>query len=172
MEQKQTSPAVKGIIISLIVIVFSLIVQFTGQSGNKLLGVLNMAIFCAGIIWACLSYSKELNANITYGNAFAHGFKVAAAVTAIVVVYTFLAVKFITPGMVDTAIDNARKKMEEKNTMTQDQVEAALEMTRKYFLPFAIGGVILVYLFCGLIFSLIGAAIAKKNPNAGSPFQE
>jgi hypothetical protein len=42
-------------------------------------------------------------------------------------------------------------------------------MTRKYFVPFAIGGSIIGTAFIGLIGSLLGAAFAKKNAN---PFNE
>ena len=37
-------------------------------------------------------------------------------------------------------------------------------MTKKFFLPFALGGAILGTGFLGAIASLIGAAVAKKNP--------
>jgi hypothetical protein len=44
-------------------------------------------------------------------------------------------------------------------------------MMEKYFIPFAIGGALFMYLLIGVIASLIGAAIAKKNPEV-SPFDQ
>jgi hypothetical protein len=49
-------------------------------------------------------------------------------------------------------------------------METALGISEKFFLPFAIGGVLLSNVIIGAIASLIGAAVAKKNPQ--SPFQQ
>ncbi|MFL9484252.1 DUF4199 domain-containing protein [Chitinophagaceae bacterium LWZ2-11] len=171
MEKKVTSNVTKGLIIALILIVLNLVLYFVGQSQNKPLGILISAIFVGGIIWSCISYAKDLEGNVTFGNTFAHGFKVAATVTALYLVYTFLALKFITPGIIDLAIEEAKKGMEEKKNLTTEQVDSALEMMRKYFVPFAIGGALLAYLVLGLISAAIGAAVAKKNPVQASPFQ-
>src|SRR5476651_1379275 len=101
MEQKVTSPATKGIVLALVLIVISLGTYLTGQTLNSGLRWLTSLVFMGGIIWACISYAKQMDGNITFGNAFAHGFKTTAATTAIVVVYTFIFIKFIYPGMVD-----------------------------------------------------------------------
>lgn len=161
---------VKGLIISLILIVIGLIIHFAGLGHIKGLQLMQYLILGGGLIWSCISYAKENNGNVTFGNTFAHGFKVTAAVTAIIAVYTFLAIKFIMPEMVDSAIAEAQKEMTKAATMSADQIEQALSMTRKFFLPFAIAGVIVGFLILGVIFSLIGAAVAKKNPNY-SPLQ-
>jgi hypothetical protein len=170
MEQKTMSAPIKGLIISLVLIVFGLVVHFAGLGQVKSLQLIQYIILGGGLIWSCISYAKENNGNVTFGNTFAHGFKVTAAVTAIIAVYTFLAVKFIMPEMVDYAIDEARKEMTKAATMSSEQIEQAISMTRKFFLPFAIAGVIVGFLVLGVIFSLIGAAVAKKNPNY-SPLQ-
>ncbi|HMZ45472.1 MAG TPA: DUF4199 domain-containing protein [Chitinophagaceae bacterium] len=170
MEQKPLSVPVKGLIISLVLIVLGLIIHFAGLSQIKGLQLLQYVILGSGLIWACITYAKQNNGNVTFGNTFAHGFKVTAAITGIIAVYTFLAIKFIMPEMIDYAIDEARKGMVEGNKMTAEQIEQALAMTRKFFLPFALAGVIVGFLVLGVIFSLIGAAVAKKNPNY-SPIQ-
>jgi len=38
-------------------------------------------------------------------------------------------------------------------------------MMRKFFMPFAIGGMLIMSAILGAVASLIGAAVAKKNPN-------
>lgn len=169
MEKKVTSPAVKGLIISLVLIVFSLVIQFTGLEQNKGIGAISIILFIGGLIWTATSYSNQLNNNVTFGNAFSHAFKTAAAVTAIMVVYTIISLKFISPESVDIAMREARTSMEQRN-MSDDQIETGIEFTKKNFFPLAIGGVLLVYLLGGLIGALIGAAIAKKSPNG--PFAE
>jgi len=167
MEQKTTSPAVKGIIISLILIVFSLILQFLDLSSNKGLGSIGLIIFFGGIVWSGIVYAQQLHGNVTFGSVFAHAFKAVAAVTAIMVVFTFISIKFISPEQVDVALREARAGMEEKN-MSDDQIEQAINITKKFFVPFAIGGSLVVYMLVGLIAALVAAAVAKKNP--GTPF--
>jgi hypothetical protein len=53
--------------------------------------------------------------------------------------------------------------------MSEDQIEQALNMTKKFFMVFLIGGALLGYLLFGAIASVIGAAITKKDPH---PLQE
>jgi hypothetical protein len=48
--------------------------------------------------------------------------------------------------------------------MTDEIIEQALTMTRKFFIPFAVGGILIGTGIFGAIGSLIGAAVAKKNP--------
>ena len=49
--------------------------------------------------------------------------------------------------------------------MSESDINSALEMTKKFFVPFALAGVIVGFLIFGCIFALIGAAVAKKNAN-------
>lgn len=79
--------------------------------------------------------------------------------------------KFIFPEMIDKIIDVAAKEMDQKKNLTDDQIKNALEMTRKFMMPFMIGGIIFVYAILGAISSAIGAGIAKKNPNP-TPFEQ
>lgn len=165
METKQTTPAVQGLIIALILIAFGLIIHFAGLSAMKSLGYIQYAILGGGLIWCCITYAKQNDGNVTFGNTFAHGFKATAATTGIFAVYTFFAIKFITPEVIDIALDQARASMVEQKKMSDSDINDALSMTRKFFLPFAIAAVVVMFLIFGCIFSLIGAAVAKKNPN-------
>src|SRR5436190_10018238 len=130
MEQKVTSPVSKGVIITLLLIVFGLIIYFTGQMGNKSLNYLQYIILIGGIIWSCILYAKQMNGNVTFGNVFGHGFKTTAVVAALLAVYTFIAVKFLFPDIVDKSMDIARKKMEESRNMSDEQIQQSLDMVR------------------------------------------
>lgn len=165
METKITSPAVKGIIISLVLIVLGLVIYFIGQSQNKAIQWIQGILYAIGIIWAAISFSKQSNGNVTFGNVFAHSFKTSAAVTAILLVYTFVFLKFIAPTFIDQVIETSRQQMETQGKLTAEQIDQAIAITRKYFMVLAIGGGLVSNLILGLIFSLIGAAVAKKNPN-------
>jgi hypothetical protein len=171
METKIVQPWMKGLILSLITITFSIALYLTDLWQNKGLGYISYAIVLGGIIWSCIHYAKQMNGNVTFGNVFAHGFKVTATLIVITVVYTFLSVKFIFPEMTDKIIEVAAKEMEKNKNLTDEQVKSALDMTRKFMMPFMIGGTILGYGIFGAISSAIGAGIAKKNPNP-TPFEQ
>ena len=163
METKVTTPVLKGVIISLILIVFGIATYFAGQIANQGLNSVQYVILIGGIIWSCINYSKQMNNNVTFGNVFAHGFKVTAVVTVITILYSIIAIKFLFPDMIDTILDKTREELSKKN-MSDDQAETAMNMTKKFMLPFMIGGILIMFMIVGAISSLIGAAVAKKNP--------
>jgi hypothetical protein len=127
-------------------------------------------MIAGGAAWACFSYSKDMNGNVTFGNLFAHGFKTTAVFTIIMIIYTVLSLTVIFPEMKEKMLELAMKQAEAKGTMTEAQLEQARSMTEKFLMPFAIGGILVMYLAIGAIGSLLGATIAKKNPNP-QPFQ-
>lgn len=170
METKPTKPAVYGLLISLMLVILNLALYFTNQSMNRGLSSIGYIVLVGGIIYACVQYAKQLGGNVTFGNVFAHGFKVTAVAIVIMVIYTVIFVKLLYPDIIDVTLDMARKNMQEKGKMTEEQINQALEMTRKFYLPFAIGGIIIAFGIIGGIASAIGAAVAKKNPQ--TPFQQ
>lgn len=166
------TPAIKGLIIGLVLIAVSVVMQLLITDLEKLqkLNWVSFLLIVAGIVWACFSYSKDMNGNVTFGNVFAHGFKTTAVLTIIMLAFTVLSFTILFPEMKDKAIELARTQMEAKGELSEAQIDQAVSMTEKFFMPFAIGGVLIAYLVMGAIASLIGAAIAKKNPNP-QPFQ-
>ncbi len=170
MENKPTAPWLIAIITSLGFIVFNLILYVTDQLTNKYMSWVSSAILVIVIIWACIHYAKQMNGDVTYGNVFAHGFKVTAGIAAIMAVYSFVSFKFIHPEIIDKTIEIARTEMEKNPQLNSEQIDTGINMTRKFFVPFAIAGALFGTVLVGLIGSLIGAAIARKNPT--TPFDK
>lgn len=168
METKVTSHIIKGLILSIISIAFSIIVYVFNLYEMQSISYLNYGIFIVGLIYGAILFSNENKNQVTFGNVFAHGFKTTAVVIVITVLYTVIAFKFLFPDMLDKVLEMSRKKMLKNPKMTDEMIEQAMTMTKKYFLPFAIGGTIIATGFLGLIGSLIGAAVAKKSTN---PFE-
>ena len=164
METKVTTSVTKGIIITLILIVYGLILYFSNQIGNQWLGYFQQVIFLAGIIWSCVTFSKQMDANVTFGNLFAHGFKVAAAVIALLSVYTAIAMKFLFPDMVDKGVEIARQKMQQSGKLSDSQITQQLDFYRAHALLFTLASLIIFMAIIGAVAALIGAAVAKKKP--------
>jgi len=164
METKITTPVIKGIIITLLLIVYGLVIYFTHQIQNQLLSYLQYVIFVGGIIWSCINYSKQLNSNVTFGNLFAHGFKTSAVVTVLLLIYTVIALNFLFPDIVDKSLEISRQKMEASGKLSDSQIDQQLGMVKDHFTLIAVAGIIIGFAILGVIGSLLGAAIAKKKP--------
>ena len=169
MEQKITPPWTIALITSLICIVINLVMYVSNQLTNKSLGYIQMVLIIGVIIWACIHYAKQMNGQVTYGNVFAHGFKITAGIAALMSIYTIIAVKFIYPEIIEMTIDVARAEMEKKGNVPTDQMDIVLGFLRKFFLPSAIAGSLFGTALIGALASLVGAGVAKKNPI--SPFE-
>jgi Protein of unknown function (DUF4199) len=164
MEQTITTTTTKGLVIGLILIILALATYFANIQVNGPVQWIGYAVFIGGVIWSVYSYGKQVDYNATFGNYFAHGFKVAALVTAIMIIYVVIFI-ILFPDFKEKALDQAKISMREKNTMTEEQMTQALEWTRKFFMVFLVGGTLLGYLIIGALAALVGAAITKKQPN-------
>ena len=163
MEQTVTPSTTKGIVISLILIVIALVSYFLNMNTSSWLQYLSYGVFIVGIIWSVNNYGNQIDHNSTFGNYFAHGFKIAALVTAIMIIYIVIFV-YLFPDVREKAMEAARTRMQSQGKMTQEQINQGLLVTKKFFMVFIIAGTLLGYLIFGALASLIGAGITKKNP--------
>ncbi len=162
-ESKQNSYIITGLVISLILVVVDLIGKFASLTFTTWFRWLSPVLLVIALIIACRSFGKERNGEVTFGNVFGYGFKVTVFILAILVLYSLLSMFFIFPEMKDMAVEEARKQMEEKGTLSQENIDTAVAMTRKLFVPFALAGIIIGTLLIGVIGSLLGAAFTKKT---------
>jgi hypothetical protein len=169
MENQVTSHIVEGVILSAISIVFAIVVYVFNLYEMSLLSYINYAVFLGGLIYGGILYANQNNNNVTFGNVFAHGFKTTAVVIVITSIYTILSFKVLFPDMLDKVLEISRKKMAENPKMTDEMIEQAMAMTKKFFIPFALGGTVIGTGILGAIGAAIGAGVAKKNPN---PFSD
>jgi Protein of unknown function (DUF4199) len=163
-EKKVMTHVTKGLLVALILIVIGVIAHFAGIETQSWYRWLPLLILFIAIIWACVNYSTQMNSQVTFGNLFAHGFKMAAVITLILIVWGVLSIIVIFPETKEKAIETARQQMEDQQKMSDSQIEQALDITRKFFLVFVIGFTLLGTLIVGAIASLVGAAVAKKKP--------
>jgi len=171
MEKKALTHVQKGLILALIQIAMSVIFYALDLTQESWVTFVTFGVFIAGIVWACVSFGKSKNNYLTFGEAFAHGFKVTAVVTSLVVVYSFLFI-LLFPEMKAEAINKAREQMENNpNGMTEEQIEMGIQFTEKYFNVFIIGGSLIGYLFVGVLASVVGAIVTPKKGKL-NPFQQ
>lgn len=169
MEEKSTIWPIgirTGVLLALVLIIYSMIIQLTGMSTNKLLSSFSNVFYILGIIWAHKTYKETGDGFMRYGQGLGLGVIVSGVAAIISVFFTYLYIKLIDSSMIGKMLDQARIEMEQKG-LDDDQIEQGLAMSQKFMTPemILIMGV-LGALFMGFIFSLIISAITKKkNPS-------
>jgi hypothetical protein len=161
MEQKNTH-LTYGLVTGLAVIVLGLVLHLVNLSFNGWAQYVELLVFLVGILMNAFAFSKAHDADVTFGKVFTSCFKASAIVTLLMVAWTVISM-MIFPEIKEKGIEMAMDSMA-KQGMTDEQIEQGISMTKNYFTPFAIGGALFMFLFWGALFSLVGAAIAKKNP--------
>jgi hypothetical protein len=156
-----------GLFTGLAIVIVGLILYVTGNNFEKWAQYVMYAPFLLGLILNAHAYAKANNNYVSYGNVFGSCFKTAAIVTLIVLAWSFVSI-FIFPDMKDKALEMAQKGMLENN-MSDEQIQQALDMTKKYFYPFMMGGIIFGYMLWGAILSAFAAIFPKKLGNQ-APF--
>ncbi len=168
MEAKVTSTIVKGVIISLVLIVISIAGQLTDLDQETWFKWLSSLLLFGSIIVSCILYANQNDNRVTFGNVFADGFKTTAVITCITIV--FMVILFmVMPELKQRVFDQAIMQAE-KQGQSDEMIEKSMDMVKKMFWVFMIGGIMVMYLFTGAIASLIGAAVANKKPV--DPFQQ
>lgn len=171
MDKKIATPASKGLIISLALIVFAIITVVLKQESNAALSAIPMLILLAGTAWSAMQYSKQMDGNVTFGNLFSHGFKTGALVAGIMGLWIAVSLSFIFPEALDRMLEMTREQLVKDGKMSTDEIDTTLATYKKGAPVFATISTVILYLIIGAIGSLIGAAISKKN-QAPHPFQE
>lgn len=153
-----------GVIIVGIMIVLDLVLQKKYNpvpDGVRYLP--RVAIIFAGVLTACILYGKQSSGNTGFGDTFAHGFRTTAFIAFVMALYTFIAVKWIYPAPTTAEMDAAVKSIEQQGNALHEEAKqlAARAAANRWIIYVSLS--IFVSLIPGLVASLAGAAVTKKN---------
>jgi Protein of unknown function (DUF4199) len=167
MKKKSSDYLSKGLILSLILMVVSLIGGFAHLQFETWFKWLPTIIQLIILIIFCIQFGKQEAEGVTFGKVFGYGFKIALVVSVLMVVYTLLSVYLIFPEFTDQALQQARAGMEAKGGLSEEQIDQGMAMTKKFMQPVPLSiFAFLATLFFGTIGALLGAAFTKKSePN-------
>ncbi len=164
METVVTTPGAKALVIALLMIVLNIGFYLSGVRADSPIQYIMYAVLLIGVIISINMFGKQINYNASFGNYFAHGFKVSSIVTIIMIVYLIVFL-LVFPEYKEKVITEVEKKMRAEGKVSDEQISQGMAMWRKGFLVFTIGGTLLGNLIIGVIASLIGAAMTKKDKN-------
>ncbi len=159
-----------GLVISFALVAISIIVYLAGMSTNKAIGWINYILMFVGVIFATKVYRDEkCGGYITFGSAFKFGFLTLFLVGIITAVYTYIFFAFISPeltGQILTQIENDMLN----SGQSEEQIEMVMSYTKKFMTPgWMVAWLVVGSVFMGTIFSLISAAIMKKENHELQP---
>lgn len=154
-----------GLIVALIMVVYSLILQFADLAMNRPLGFLSYVMLIAGIVVAHNTFKRDGDGYMTLGQGIGIGMWITLVAGVISSVFSYLYLRFIDDSVIQKAMDEAVTQMEERG-MPDDQIDQAMKITEKFMQPGAMMIIALItMLILGFIVSLIVSAITKKtNP--------
>ena len=130
----------------------------------QVIGVLITAVF----IIMGIKKVKENNSNfLTLGQSLKTGLGIILVGSVLGLAYTYLFMNFIEPDFMKNMMELSQQTMLENNpNMSDEQIEAAMEMSKKFsgFGVIAAAGLIWA-LFIGFVISLIGGLVMKNTPD-------
>ena len=165
MEKKALSNINAGIILFLVLAVYSLILHLSNLQSNEVLSWLSYLIIIGGIAIFVIRYAKDSDGHVTFGNLFGYGFKICAVLTVFFIAFMvlfYLIFPEYKEQLLEVATEKALKRSKGKDT---ENVLKGMEMFKRFFWVGLIAGIMFSFALLGVIGSLIGAALSKKNPN-------
>lgn len=125
---------------------------------------LGSGIFFIGLIVLGITQFKKANGGfLSWGQGVKIGVGIAIVAALISVIYNYVFVTFVEPDFMAQVMEIQNQKFLDQG-MTQDQIEAANEMTQKFQSPlFTAAFGIIGSAIGGFIVAVIAAAIMKKS---------
>ena len=108
------SPIVAGLLISLAVILFSVIMTFAGNgSQNPSGGWISYVIIIGGLVFFINQYGKAINYQATFGEYFSYGFKATTMVVLLFVIFLFI-LALAMPQIKQQVVEATRLELEKQ----------------------------------------------------------
>jgi len=155
-----------GVILGIVLIVYTLILYFLNLSTNRALGYVAWLIIIIVVFYAMKVYRDNVNQGVlSFGNAFVIGLLVCIISGLISAIFGYIQFSVLSPELIDKMLQITEERFLSRG-MSDSMVESSLEMSRKLMTPAMIAVMSFVWsLIFGAILSLILAAIVKKEPN-------
>lgn len=166
MEEKTSTARVAlkyGVIGSVVIMVYSTIINVAGFSQNKILSSLAFVFMIVAVVLAMKDFREQNKGFMSYGEGLGLGTLVSAVMGLLSSAFTMFYIQFIDNTLLTQGMDQVREDMERRG-MDDSQIEQAMELSQKFMSPgvvFVMG--VLGYVIMGFIISLIISAIFRRE---------
>lgn len=150
-----------GAVTGLSMVIYNLILRLTHVADTSWLNFMVLVIYLIGVLGFCYAFSKEADQDTSFGGMFKGGFRMVAIVTIVLVTAALLNV-LIDPNLKKEIMANnlAALKAAQK---TQTEIDAAMKISSDKFTLTIVMTSVFSNIFYGVVFTLIGAVIFRKN---------
>lgn len=157
-----------GILLGLLTIVLQVVSYVTDTHIERTWwsSLILFAITSATIVYGIFVYKRENGSFLSLSQALKIGIGIALIGSIVAAIFNYIFIHYIDPTFIDKTIEYTRIQMEEAGTLTQEQITASLEITRRFMQPWIMTALSIVGgIFWGFIISLIaGLAMRKARP--------
>ena len=172
MEENQPNPVkialTYGLILGGVGIIFALMLYSLDlhyQGGMSVLAV-SVLITLAAVILGMIQFRKANNGFMSFGQALKVGVGICLIGGIIGILFNQLIANVIDPEMMTKAMEYQRGQLMATTKMTPSQIDAQLEMGKKFTTPgMQIMFGLIYVVVSGFLFSLIPALVLKKKEN-------
>lgn len=155
-----------GGLLGAVSVIFALMLFFLDMHYGQepAVNYVNYAITISIIVLGLYTFRKDNDGFMSLREALKLGLGIALLSALISIVYTALLMYVLEPGYMEKTMEIAKMKMIDENPeLTQDQINASIDMMQKFSGIGTITIVILIFsLFFGFITSLIAGLILKR----------
>lgn len=152
-----------GVIASLAIIIYGLILNLTGLNTNQALGYVNYFVLAGVMYVACKNYKDANEGFVSFGGAFNISFIVVSIASLISSIFTYVYMAFVDDSILEFIKEKQLEEFE-KQGLTDTQIEQAIEMSEMFMTP----GMISVMAFIGMLIfgAILGFIVSAivKNP--------
>jgi hypothetical protein len=162
---RKTATWTYGILLGIANIVISVITFVTSENyleNSTWKTLISLAVFVFFIFYPLYLLKKSNNGYLGLGESIKVGLGISAIAALIGLAYMFIFTNFIDPEMFNKAIEAQRNQPLPENVSRAD-MEKGLEMSRGFMPVIIYSSIVVVTLFTGLIISLVGGLIFRKE---------
>ena len=153
-----------GLLTGLVSVIISFGLYALELEQQPVLRFLTIAVLVVGIILAMRNFKAQNAGYMGYGQGLTVGLTVSGVVGMLSAAFMYVYTTFVDPEVVQRLLDKARVDFEAKGSMTDAQIDQAVEMSSKFMTgPIMLVFALLGTLVLGLLISLLVAAFVK-NP--------
>lgn len=168
---KQTSPAQKGIITGVLMILALLLSFYVLKNPvDSYFQLIVYGLFTAGIAWSLFDHLKVPNGAKRFKDFFSVGFKTFVIVVLLMALYTFVFFTFNTGFRDDKIAENSKMLVQQGNHLPNEIGENAKKL-KEMFMPLMISSAVFRYLIIGAMITAIGSGFLSSRVKAGETRQ-
>jgi len=145
----------------IVLVIYNFLLQVLNVQSRSLLYYVVIAIFLAGVLAFCYAFSRREENDTTFGGIFKGGFRMVAIVILVLVVATVITVVADPSIKADALKSNEAAMTAAKRSPAE--IAQSMKSLKDNFVLMQVMGIVFSYIFYGVVFAAIGAALFRKN---------